>query len=316
MRHILLSALTTLPAILPAMLPGAVMAEVPQVVTDIPPVAALVAQVMGDLGAPVLLLEKGADEHDFQLRPSQMAAIEKADLMVWIGPELTPWLDRALAGGSAPALALLAVEGSHLQEYQTETSADPAGHDHDAAGDPDEDGHAHAGIDPHAWLDPANARLWLLAIAGELARRDPEHAATYAANAETARAQVAALEGDLAARLAPLAGKRFVTFHAAYGYFTGHFGLDAAASLSLGDASAPGAARLAALQAEVQAGHYLCAFPEVQHDPGLLQQVLAGSAVRMGGALDPVGSGQEPGPGAHGALMTAIADTLIDCLGR
>ena len=51
------------------------LADVPQVQTDIPPVAALVAQVMGDLGAPGVLLDKGGDEHDMQLRPSQMRAL-------------------------------------------------------------------------------------------------------------------------------------------------------------------------------------------------------------------------------------------------
>ena len=45
------------------------LADVPQVQTDIPPVAALVAQVMGDLGTPGVLLDKGGDEHDMQLRP-------------------------------------------------------------------------------------------------------------------------------------------------------------------------------------------------------------------------------------------------------
>ena len=40
------------------------LADVPQVQTDIPPVAALVAQVMGDLGTPGVLLDKGGDEHD------------------------------------------------------------------------------------------------------------------------------------------------------------------------------------------------------------------------------------------------------------
>lgn len=310
MRYIISIALTTLSAMLPAVL----MAEVPTVVTDIPPVAALVGQVMGDLGAPVLLLEKGTDEHDFQLRPSQMTAIADADLVVWIGPGLTPWLERALAGADVPSLPLLAVAGSHLQDYRPEVPAGAVEHDHDA--DTDGDGHDHAGIDPHAWLDPVNGELWLSTIATELARLDPDHAAAYAANAEAARARIADLDADLATRLAPLAGKRFVTFHAAYGYFTGHFGLEPAASLSLGDASAPGAARLAALQTEVQAGEYLCAFPEIQHDSGLLQQVVAGSAVRLGGALDPVGSGLEPGPGAYATLMTAIADTLIDCLGK
>ena len=62
MRYIISLLLTSLA--LPAW------AQVPQVVTDIPPVQALTAQVMGTLGTPVLLLAKGADEHDFALRPS------------------------------------------------------------------------------------------------------------------------------------------------------------------------------------------------------------------------------------------------------
>ncbi|MDD8023196.1 MAG: zinc ABC transporter substrate-binding protein, partial [Paracoccaceae bacterium] len=47
------------------------MAAVPQVVTDIPAVQSLVAQVMGDLGTPAVLLDKGANAHSYQLRPSQ-----------------------------------------------------------------------------------------------------------------------------------------------------------------------------------------------------------------------------------------------------
>ena len=92
MRYIISPAIATLAFALPAL------AEVPKVVTDIHPVHALVAQVMGDLGTPDLLLERGASEHDFQLRPSQAASLADADLVVWIGPELTPWLNRALDG--------------------------------------------------------------------------------------------------------------------------------------------------------------------------------------------------------------------------
>jgi nitrogen fixation/metabolism regulation signal transduction histidine kinase len=69
------------------MLPLPALADVPRVITDIPPVYGLVAQVMGDLGAPVLLLEKGADEHDFQLRPSQMRDIASADVAVMKGDQ-------------------------------------------------------------------------------------------------------------------------------------------------------------------------------------------------------------------------------------
>ena len=82
MRYTISLAMASLVA-LPAL------AEVPAVVTDIAPVHALVAMVMGDLGTPVLLLDKGADPHDFQLRPSQAQAVATAGLVVWIGPQMS-----------------------------------------------------------------------------------------------------------------------------------------------------------------------------------------------------------------------------------
>lgn len=281
-------------------------AEVPRVVTDIPPVQALVAQVMGDLGTPVLLLEKGADEHDFALRPSQMRDISKADLVVWIGPELTPWLERALEGSPAPALALLDAEGTKTRAF-AEGEAEEEGEDHDH-------GHDHGNIDPHAWMDPANAEVWLDLIAARLGELDPADAATYAANAAAAKARVQAMDAEIASMMKPLADQRFVTFHAAYGYFAAHYGLTGAASLALGDAAAPGAARLSALSAEMKAGAYACAFPEIQHDPAVLTQIMADSPTRLGGTLDPVGSSLDFGAGAYEDLMRRIATTLQACL--
>ena len=95
------------------------MAEVPRVVTDIPPVHSIVAMVMGDLGTPELLLGKGADEHDFQLKPSQMTAVTEAGLVVWVGPELTPWLDSALNanGGEGAVLTLFDDVGTYKFNY-------------------------------------------------------------------------------------------------------------------------------------------------------------------------------------------------------
>ena len=300
MRYIISSVLATLPL--------ASMAEVPQVITDIPPVHSLVAQVMGDLGTPVLLLEKGADEHDFQLRPSQMQAIADADLVVWIGPKLTPWLNRALGGAQegVVSLPLLDLGGTETRAYGE------IGHDDHAEAGHEEAGHDHSGVDPHAWMDPANAASWLDMIAVELAQADPEHAATYTANATAAKARVAALDLQVAAILAPVKDRAFVTYHDAYGYFTAHYGLNFAGSVAMGDASAPGAAHLAQLQTTIAGAD--CVFPELQHDPALLLQLLDGSTARAGAALDPVGSGLEPGPNAYDALLLGLATTLTDCL--
>ena len=118
----------------------------------------------------------------------------------------------------------------------------------------------------------------------------------------------------IAAELAPIKSRPFDTFHAAYGYFTAHYGLTQAASLALGDATTPGAARLAALQSDLQSGRYICAFPEIQHDPALLTQVMQGSPAKLGQPLDPVGSSLPPGPDAYTTLMQTIATSLRSCL--
>lgn len=295
MRHLIPFLLLGSPAL----------AEVPAVVADIPPVHALVAQVMGDLGQPVLLLAKGADEHDFQLRPSQAGAVAEAGLVVWVGPELTPWLEGALEARAegAPALALLAAEGTLRRAY---------GHSAHA----EEDGHDPGAEDPHAWLDPDNARVWLGLIAADLSRLDPENAATYQANAATAVAAVAALDAEIAGLLGPVKGRPMITYHEAFGYFGDHYGLDFAGSIALGDAASPGAARLVDLRGRIEAGGVVCLFPEVQHDPALMQQLAEGTGVRIGGALDPVGSALEPGPGAYAVLLTGLAQVIADCAGE
>jgi zinc transport system substrate-binding protein len=304
MRYIITLLATATPAL----------AEVPKVVTDIPPVHALVAQVMGDLGAPELLLARGADEHDFQLKPSQAGAVADADLVVWIGPELTPWLDGAMETRpeGAAALALLDAEGTMRRDYG---AAKEDGHGHEDHADEGHDGHDHGSEDPHAWLDPGNAQVWLGLIAADLGKLDPENATTYAANAAAAGEQIAALDGELQALLAPVKDKPIVTFHDAYGYFVAHYGLTVVGSIALGDAASPGAARLAALRGELEAGGVVCLFPEVQHDPALVEQLSEGTSVRIGGSLDPVGSSLEPGPGAYAALLGGIARTIADCAG-
>jgi zinc transport system substrate-binding protein len=134
-------------------------ADVPAVVTDTPVTHSLVATVMGDLGAPELLLDRGADPHDFQLRPSQARAVEQAGLVVWMGPALTPWLERALASLSErEVLALLEVEGIDLQPFRESRLTGEAAvhahdhdhghghsHDHDHSHDRDQDDHGHDG---------------------------------------------------------------------------------------------------------------------------------------------------------------------------
>ena len=280
-------------------------AEVPQVVTDTPVVQSLVTTVMGDLSEPMLLLDRGADAHDFQLRPSQVRALAGADLVIWIGREMTPWLNRALqTGHDGQVIPLLATPGTRLRDYGGDR-ADGAAVD---------EGQDHAGTDPHAWLDPSILAAWIGRIADALSALDEGNATLYRANAAMAQARLEALDQTLADRFAPARGKGLVFGHDAYGYLADRYGLTIVGSLGEGDASEPGAAHVAELRDHAEKGDVACAFPEAGHDPRGIERLVAGTGTRLGRPLDPAGQEMEPGPDLHVAVLEAVAAAITDCL--
>jgi zinc transport system substrate-binding protein len=78
-------------------------AAAPAVVVDIAPAHSIVARVMDGAGEPTLLLPPGASPHGYALRPSEADALERADIVFWIGDALTPWLAAPLANIAASA---------------------------------------------------------------------------------------------------------------------------------------------------------------------------------------------------------------------
>jgi zinc transport system substrate-binding protein len=289
------------------------------VVASIAPVHSLVAQVMEGTGAPRLLLPPGTSPHDHALRPSEAAALQGAEVIVRIGPSLERWLEgplealateaRVVTLVDVPGLTLLPVrEGAAFEAHADAGDGDSHdGADHDEA-------HAHDATDPHVWLDPQNARLWLAAIAGALAQADPANEALYHANAARAQAALDTLAAGIEARLAPLRGRPFVVFHDAYQYFERRFRIEAAGAVALSDAAAPGPARIAAIRARLIETGARCVFREPQFRSAIVETVAEGTGARTG-VLDPLGAGLDPGPGLYGALLAGLADGLADCLG-
>ena len=332
-------------------LAGAARADVPKVATDITPVHSLVARVMQGVGAPSLIVAPGATPHGYAMRPSEATSLESADIVVWIGSELTPWLEDAIGtlAGDAHSLALLNAPDTRTLPFRQGASfaahdhGDEEGHDDDAHDDHAHDDHdhdahahdghaheghddhtegrnghddheqAHDGLDPHAWLDPANARAWLTLIAEELAGHDPENAEQYAANAEAARDEISSLEAEIAEQLATVADVPFLVFHDAYQYFETRFDVTAAGAISLSDASDPSAARIAELRDLAQSRDIACVFAEPQFDPKLVETVFDG--VARHGVVDPLAIGVDPGPDLYPTLMRDMASALRDCLG-
>lgn len=334
-----------------AMMATPLAAQDMKIVTDFGVAHSLVSMVLGDQGQAEMLLDRGANAHSFQMRPSQAQALADADIVVWMGPRMTAWLDRALdgIGGDAHRLALLDVPGATLRDFgqakaeghddhghdraaEAKTDAHDHGHDHghghaaeakaeghddhghDDHGHGDHDDHAHSGLDPHAWLNTGNAKLWLDAIAAELSEHDTANAAIYAANATAAKAQIDALTIEVAAILAPVHDKPLVVFHDAYGYLADQFDLNIAGTIALGDAAEPGAQRLTELRAQLAEQQAACIFPEVNHSSRYITVVLEGTDVRLGAELDPEGSMIEPGATLYPTLMRNLAQNIAACV--
>lgn len=298
-------------------------AEPPKVVVDIAPIHALATQVMEGVATPDLLLSQDANPHAVQLRPSQARMLANADLVIWVGPALSPWLEGTVEGLSgAKSLVLMDNPATHLRDFTPPVGAEAHDeHDeHDEQGKHDEhdeggdhDHHDHGGKDPHVWMSVDNARAWIGLFADTFSEYDPENAALYHANAEKAEAGIDTLVGQIDSTLAPVAGSEIVTFHAAFGYFGDRFPITIAGSVRPGDATSPSAAALAKLKELVATHDIACAYAEPAFDPALLKTISADTGLRIG-ALDPTGALQTPGPDHYAATLGAIATGIADCI--
>ncbi|MCG7495181.1 zinc ABC transporter substrate-binding protein [Thalassobius sp. Cn5-15] len=197
-------------------------------------------------------------------------------------------------------------EHDHEEHGHKEEAHDDHGHD-------DHHDHAHEGVDPHAWLDPENGRVWLGVIAAELSKLDPENAEIYRANAAAGQAELADVITQVHAKLEPVEGKPFVVFHDAYQYFESRFHLQAVGAISLGDGASPSPARVAEIQHAVRENGITCAFSEPQLNANLIATVFDGVDIQTA-QMDPLGVDQSEGAARYPAIIKSLADAITDCL--
>lgn len=194
-----------------------------------------------------------------------------------------------------------------------------AEHDHDhkdgetAASHDDHDDHEHGAFDTHIWLDPINAKAMVHEIEEALVAADPENAAIYKANAETAMGKLDALIAEISTELEPVKDKGFVVFHDAYRYFEERFGVTAAGSITVSPEVMPGAERVAEIRARLQELGATCVFAEPQFEPKLVTTVTEGTQAKSG-VIDPLGAALDDGPDLYFDLIRGMATSIKACL--
>lgn len=300
----------------------------PNVVVDIAPLHGLVSEVMAGVAAPALLLPPGSNAHSYAMRPSDAQTLSEAEVVIWVGEGLTPWLAEPVQtlAANASYLALLDTDGWTLRasdmkhdgheehddhgDHDDHEDHEDDAHDHDEHGD---DAHDHGDVDPHAWLDPKVASVWVGHIAQTLSDVDPENATTYAANAQAMQGVLADLDAAIGAQMDGLGDRPLIWSHAAYGYFQDAYGLTAVGAISETDAAPAGPQHIAALRKLVVEGAAVCVFSDPEVSTRWNDVLGEGTDVKVG-LIDPIGADIPTGLGQYQAMMTALSLNIADCL--
>ncbi|GAB2677197.1 metal ABC transporter substrate-binding protein [Thalassiella azotivora] len=296
------------------------------VVASFYPLEYAVAQVGGDRVSVTNLTKPGAEPHDLELAPRDVARLSDAALVVYLA-DFQPAVDDAVEAEAADH-ALDVTDAARLSDGDDGADADhPDEHADDHADDHAEDEHAdehadehsdehadddhgHGATDPHFWLDPTRLADVGDAVAERLSAVDPDGADAYRANAEALRADLEALDAELEAGLAGCASRDLVVSHEAFGYLADRYGFEQVGISGLSPESDPRPQDLAAVTEFVTQHAVSTVYYETLVDPAVARTVAEETGARTA-VLDPIeGLTDESAGSDYREVMLANLETL------
>jgi zinc transport system substrate-binding protein len=287
--------------------------DAPRIVVTSKPIHSLVQSVLGDVAKAELIVDGTASAHTYSLRPSDARLLNSANVVFRTSEALEPFTVRVARSLPKSVQLVTLVDAPGLKNLpmrkDANFEADKQNHGHGH-------GHAHGrekSVDPHVWLDPANAKAMIDHIATVLKPRFASSAAKLDENAARRKAEIDALAAELDRDLKPLAGRGYVVFHDAYQHFERRFGLTPVGAFVLNPETPPSGRRLADLRRRIGELGATCVFAEPNFDAKVVDTVIDGTKARKG-VLDPEGASLPAGPQLYATLMRNLAGELRRCL--
>ena len=268
------------------------------IVTDIAPVQTLLRDLTAGVQAPLQLIPANVSGHDFALKPSQVRRLQKADLIIWMGPEATPGLAKLLAQPEfvAKSIDLNAVD--NITRYPLRQAGLLGALEQTSA---------HS--DPHSWLDPENALIWVEVITTQLSAADPENAARYQAARDDLKHEITATSATIRTLLARIDPVPYIQFHDAFQYFEKRFGIAPIGVVAVDDEESASLGVLTSLREVLSDQETSCVFVLDELHTDLAHPLLELPGVRTG-FLNPLGNGDLRYP----EFLSEIARHYEKCL--
>ncbi|MGP2686270.1 zinc ABC transporter substrate-binding protein ZnuA [Serratia marcescens] len=284
------------------------------VVTSIRPLGFIASAIADGVTPTEVLLPDGASPHDFALRPSDIQRLRSADLVLWVGPDMEAFLNKALVPISATrklAVSELPAVKPLLMKGEDDDDHDHAGEAHNHADD--DHGHHHGEYNMHVWLSPEIVKVTAIAIHDRLLELMPQNKDKLDANLRQFENLLTQTDKNVGNMLTPVQGKGYFVFHDAYGYFEKHYGLSPLGHFTVNPEIQPGAQRLHQIRTQLVEQKAVCVFAEPQFRPAVINAVAKGTKVRSG-TLDPLGTGIALGKDSYGKFLAQLSNQYVSCL--
>jgi zinc/manganese transport system substrate-binding protein len=221
-----------------------------------------VRNVGGERVSVTTLVGPDGDVHVYTPAPADAKKIAEAKLLVINGFGLEGWLPRLLQAAGSKAPIITATKGIAPLKLGSDA-------------------------DPHAWQSVANAKIYVANIRDALVAADPADAEIFRANAENYLRQLDALDRDVRQAVAqiPLAHRKVISTHDAFGYFAAGYGIDFIAPLGVSTESEASARDIAGIITQIRNSGIPAVFLENISDPRLMRRISAETGARVGGTL-------------------------------
>ncbi|MCZ3385393.1 MAG: metal ABC transporter substrate-binding protein [Actinomycetia bacterium] len=232
------------------------------------PLQFVAEQVGGGLVSVTNLTKPGAEPHDLELAPEDLAALTDADLAIYLGG-FQPAVDDAVVQSDGEVLEVSDAADLSLTYVEAEERE------------------GEEVTDPHFWLDPMRLADVADEVALALSRLDPAAAATFEANAADLRNELGSLDSSFTDGLAECERRQLVTSHTAFGYLADAYDLEQVGLTGLTPDAEPNPQDLAAVTEFVRDNDVQTIFYETLVSPDVAETVAAstGAATEV---LDPL----------------------------
>ncbi len=239
------------------------------VVTTLPLFADFVSEIGGGRVEVTSILPLGVDPHTFEPSPHDVELVTAADIAFANGFDLEPSLISVIEPNLPDGAALILLG----EQARNAGAATLAGSEEDEP------------INPHLWMDPENARLYVATIRDGLADIDPEGASDYAENYDRYADEIESAGGYVSEKVdgIPDDFRKLVTTHDAFGYFADAFGLEVTEFVAEAPGGDPSPEDIAGIAAVLEGQDVPAVFAEPQaHEEGqILEQAAADAGVEL-----------------------------------